>query len=94
MSTLKIFGGTAKGGKNLCDTCAYGINVKGYGQTEKINACTAIGYMGTAFIMPFAVCECSYFVVRGTPYKKDMEEIALKIDGTHIKHEGFAGGKK
>jgi hypothetical protein len=30
----------------------------------------------------------------GTPSKEAMEKTALILDGTHIKHDGFAAGVK
>jgi hypothetical protein len=91
VAEIRIYGGTAKGTKSLCEDCVFASIIKGFRESEKIILCgmiTSLDSISRAPI-PFAVAECGDYLRKGTPTKSDMEKIAIPIDGTHTKVKGF-----
>jgi hypothetical protein len=94
MGDMKISGGTAKGHKPLCLNCSNAMVLKGFNGEERIGCWLLSAGSNFDTPIPFPVYECSRYIRLGTPSKEAMEKTALILDGTHIKHDGFAAGVK
>ena len=93
MAEIKIYGGTAKGEQSLCDTCKFSQVRQGYAESQKVVICGLMRQSRDPFVH-WPVASCGDYPANGIVHKDDLEKIALLIDGTHIKHEGFGGGRK
>ena len=89
--SINVYGGTVKGSKNLCDECRFGQKIVGHGGQEVVR-CGAMPE--SPVFMQFSVAKCSFFQSEDFIPRNELEKTAIILDGTHKRHEGFAGGKK
>jgi hypothetical protein len=73
MVNVKIKDGTPVSGVSLCDSCAWGLVVKGYRESDKIVYCLR-PYIDVR--IPFPVRECSIYINKTAPSVSDMEKSA------------------
>jgi hypothetical protein len=75
-------------GESLCRTCYWAHMQKGYRESEEATFCC----FGPLRCVPFKVRDCTDYLNRTLPTRKEMEEIALIIP-TEPKRKvgGFAG---
>jgi len=79
---------TPTDGESLCRTCYWAHTQKGYRESEEATFCC----FGPLRRVPFKVRECTDYLNRTLPTRKEMEEIALIIP-TEPKRKvgGFTG---
>ncbi|HEV3218131.1 MAG TPA: hypothetical protein VGZ48_00055 [Candidatus Acidoferrales bacterium] len=70
---IKVKDGTPVEGASLCQSCGWGLVLKGFRATDEVSICTR-PYMD--FRVPFPVRECSSFSDKTLPSKHDLESIA------------------
>ena len=76
MTTIRIQGGTPRGGESLCDSCYWAHIQKGYAESEEVVLCA---FLHPARLVPFKVRHCSDYCDKRIPSKRDMEDIAWII---------------
>lgn len=86
----KAIGGTPRTQPSLCNTCDYGLVMKG-GNLERMVLCKQ--GMGQPFPAPFHVIECSGYHDKTQPSEYDMEKIAWTIETRNRGPKGFVGGQ-
>lgn len=70
---LKVKDGTPVGNYPICNTCSWGLVMKGYRTSEELVYCR-LTYPDV--LVPFPVRECTNYINRTLPSKEDMEKTA------------------
>lgn len=66
--------GRRNGAESLCETCIYGLVLRGKAESEQLMLCT---HCTPVLRVPFPVRECSEYSDRGVPSLYSMEKIAM-----------------
>lgn len=85
----KVIGGTPKTEPPLCNSCSYGLIMKGL-NLERAAMC--LQGMGLPIPIPFHVAECSKYCDKSKPSQYEMEKIAWTIETRNRGPKGFVAG--
>jgi len=77
-TTIKIQKGTFREGEPLCRTCRFAHIQRGFRESEEQIFCD-YSY-STLRLVPFKVAECTDYIDRTVPTRREMEKMALQIN--------------
>jgi hypothetical protein len=87
MGKVFVKNGTPVGSANLCRSCTWGQVMTGYRESDVMVICTN---SNPAFMVPFAVHNCTEFFDKGKPDWEQMEKLAIAVEPARApKTRGF-----
>lgn len=85
----KVYKGTPKSGRSLCQTCSHGHCVKGFNESQEVQYCSFFGEK-----VNFPVASCNRWSAGNSASIRDMRQIAWVIQSRNRGTWGFNGERE